>query len=70
MRRWYAVCSSDEDAMYWPDMEKGTSLYLHKICVGPQVHSGNGYADAMIQYFIEKDAGKANPDVRLDVCAT
>ena len=34
----------DEDALYWPDMEKGTSLYLHKICVDP-AYSGNGYAD-------------------------
>ena len=40
----------DEDALYWPDMEKGTSLYLHKICVDP-AYSGNEYADAMIQIF-------------------
>lgn len=56
----------DEDALYWSDMEKGTSLYLHKICVDP-AYSGNGYADAMIQYFIEKGRGEGYPDVRLDV---
>ena len=56
----------DEDALYWPDMEKGTSLYLHKICVDP-AYSRNGYADAMIQYFIEKGRGEGYPDVRLDV---
>lgn len=34
------VCGNfivDEDALYWPDMEKGTSLYLHKICVDPRI---------------------------------
>lgn len=56
----------DEDALYWPDMEKGTSLYLHKICVDP-AYSGNGYADAMIQCFIEKGHREGYPDVRLDV---
>ena len=56
----------DEDALYWPDMEKGTSLYLHKICVDP-AYSGNGYADAMIQYFIEKGRREGYPDVRLDM---
>lgn len=56
----------DEDALYWPDMEKGASLYLHKICVDP-AYSGNGYADTMIQYFIEKGRREGYPDVRLDV---
>mgnify|MGYP000705438449 FL=1 len=60
-----AVCGLfivDEDALYWPDMEKGTSLYLHKICVDP-AYSGNGYADAII----EKGRREGYPDVRLDV---
>ena len=47
--------------------EKGTSLYLHKICVDP-AYSGNGYADAMIQYFIEKGHREGYPDVRLEMC--
>lgn len=56
----------DIDKLYWPDMPKGTSLYLHKICVDPS-HSGKGYADAMIQFFIEKGRKEGYEDVRLDV---
>ena len=56
----------DIDELYWPDMPKGKSLYLHKICVDPK-HSGKGYADAMIQFFIEKGRKEGYKDVRLDV---
>ncbi|MCR0203842.1 GNAT family N-acetyltransferase [[Clostridium] innocuum] len=56
----------DEDALYWPNMKKGASLYLHKICVDPAC-AGKGYADAMIQYFIDKGRREGYPDVRLDV---
>lgn len=63
------VCGNfivDEDALYWPEMKKGASLYLHKICVDP-AYSKNGYADALIQYFVEKGRREGYPDVRLDV---
>lgn len=56
----------DVDALYWPHMPKGASLYLHKICVDP-AHSGKGYADALIRFFIDKGRWEGYPDVRLDV---
>lgn len=56
----------DIDELYWSDKAKGETLFLHKICVDPQ-HSGKGYADAMIQYFIEKGRREGYPYVCLDV---
>lgn len=56
----------DVDALYWPNEKKGSSLYLHKICVDPQ-HRKKGYSDAMITFF--KNMGKEQGfyEVRLDV---
>lgn len=56
----------DEDALYWPEQAKGSSLYLHKICVHPN-HRGKGYADNMITFFKEKGHAEGYSCVRLDV---
>lgn len=61
-------CIVDEDALYWPEIEKGVSLYLHKICIDP-LYGGLGYADALIDFFIKQGTIRNLCDVRLDVRA-
>ena len=56
----------DVDKLYWPDVDKGKYLYLHKICVDP-AHAKKGYSDAMITYFKDKGRKEGYPEVRLDV---
>lgn len=58
----------DVDEIYWPNVKKGESLYLHKICVDPDF-SGCGFADELIHFF--KEMGRVNgySHVRLDVRA-
>lgn len=61
-------CIVDVDPVYWPEMPKGKSLYLHKIMVDPDC-SKRGYGDALVSYFKEKGRIEGYPDVRLDVRA-
>lgn len=58
----------DIDELYWPQAKKGESLYLHKICVDP-AFSGLGFADDLIQFFIEKGKNEGYSHVSLDVRA-
>lgn len=61
-------CIVDVDPIYWPEMEKGKSLYLHKIMVDSDC-SKQGYGDALVSYFKEKGKVEGYADVRLDVRA-
>lgn len=61
-------CIVDIDLIYWPDMPKGASLYLHKIVVDPDC-AKLGYGNALVSFFKEKGRQEGYPDVRLDVRA-
>ena len=56
----------DVDDLYWPEVEQGKYLYLHKICVDP-AYSKRGFSDQMITYFKEKGRAEGHDEVRLDV---
>ena len=56
----------DVDDLYWPEIEKGKYLYLHKICVDP-AYAKLGYSDLMIEYFKNKGKSEGHKEVRLDV---
>lgn len=61
-----SVCFVDYDPQYWPNIKKGSSYFLHKICVNPK-HAKQGYADQLISYFKERGKQLGYLDVRLDV---
>lgn len=63
-----AVCFVDYDPTYWPEMARGESYYLHKICVDPEC-AKLGYSNQLIEYFKQKGKQLGYPDVRLDVRA-
>lgn len=58
----------DMDMLYWPNANKGDALYLHKICVDPDYRS-LGYANKLINFFIEKGRVGGYSHVCLDVRA-
>ena len=63
-----AACFVDYDPIYWPMMKPKQSLYLHKLCVDPDM-AKQGYSTALIEYFKQTGKEKGYPDVRLDVRA-
>lgn len=63
-----AMCLVDFDPVYWPEIPKGESLFLHKICVSPS-HAKKGYADALIEHFKDEGARLHFSNIRLDVRA-
>lgn len=62
------ACFVDYDPLYWPDLKKGESYFLHKICVHPR-HSKKGYSGQLIEFFKSRGKELGYPDVRLDVRA-
>lgn len=56
----------DVDLIYWPNIKRGESLFIHKIAVSSK-YRGCGLGKAMLDYFKEQGKIKYLKDVRLDV---
>ncbi len=62
-----AACMAltDMDVTYWPQIPKGTSLYLHKLAVKRQF-AGNGYSKVLIDFAKQKGIERKIKTLRLD----
>lgn len=58
----------DEDPLFWPQLRKGQSLFIHKLCVCRKV-AGTGVSKLILDYFKEEGRRLGLKDVRLD-CRT
>lgn len=58
----------DVDPIFWPQLEKGESLYIHKVCVHRDA-AGSGVSKVILDYFKEEGRRRGLKDVRLD-CRT
>lgn len=58
----------DYDPTYWPELKKGESLFIHKVCVHREA-AGSGVSKAILDYFKEEGRRRGLKDVRLD-CRT
>lgn len=56
---------TDEDKTYWKDIEKGTSLYIHKLAVKQEAR-GRGISKELIDYAKEKAVTNNIKFLRLD----
>ena len=63
-----ACIIGDEDPIYWPEVPKQESLYLHKLAVHPAYRKRH-LADELITFFKEQGKALNLADVRLDVRA-
>ncbi|MEG2800169.1 MAG: GNAT family N-acetyltransferase, partial [Erysipelotrichaceae bacterium] len=62
-----SACSIvDKDLLYWPEVKKGTTLFLHKLAIHPAYRKFN-LGDQLLDYFKESGRLKRVKDVRLDV---
>lgn len=59
------VAITDVDATYWPDIKKGTSLYLHKLAVKREAR-GKGISKELIDYVKQKAYCQNINSIRLD----
>lgn len=59
---------ADEDPLFWPDVRKGKSLFIHKLTVDDSM-KGAGIADQILTFFKELGNMLNLSDVRLDVRA-
>lgn len=55
----------DHDPMFWPELEKGQSLFIHKVCVRRSA-AGSGVSKVILDYFKEEGKRRHLKDVRLD----
>ena len=62
-----AACMAlvDHDPVLWPDVEKGQSLFIHKLAVKRSA-AGKGLSDALISYAKKTCAERGIPVLRLD----
>jgi GNAT superfamily N-acetyltransferase len=62
-----ASCMSltDYDPVFWPDIPKGESLYIHKLAV-LRKYAGQGYTTELIDYAKEKARQSGIKAIRLD----
>lgn len=58
----------DYDPFFWPDIDKGMSLFLHKLAVVKNARK-TGVADALISYIKEKGIKQKVEAIRLDTHA-
>ncbi|MCL2003434.1 MAG: GNAT family N-acetyltransferase [Oscillospiraceae bacterium] len=59
------VALVDHDPFFWPDIEKGASLFIHKLAV-TKAAKGSGAADALMEYAAALCKEKRIPAIRLD----
>ena len=62
-----AACMAvvDHDPFFWPDVEKGTSLFIHKLAV-KRFAAGKGLSDALIAHAKTMCAKRNISSLRLD----
>jgi GNAT superfamily N-acetyltransferase len=60
-----AVILSMEDDVFWPDIRRGTSGFLHKLAVRRK-YAGQGIADILIDYASERCLENGVRALRLD----
>ena len=58
----------DDDPLFWPELAKGASLYLHKLAVG-RSFAGRGVSDTLIAYAQRESVDLGMGALRLDCCA-
>ncbi|MBP7348045.1 MAG: GNAT family N-acetyltransferase [Butyrivibrio sp.] len=59
---------TDADMQYWPEIPKGSAIYLHKLAV-IRKYSRAGVSDKLIQYAKKIAAENGIHTLRLDCCA-
>lgn len=57
-----------DDPGFWPEMETGTSLYVHKLAVS-RAWAGRGVSIRLLEFARERTAGLGRPFLRLDCVA-
>ena len=58
----------DYDPLFWPDVNKGEALFIHKLAVKKAARK-SGAADALINYFKQQGAERGAKTLRLDTHA-
>jgi len=58
----------DYDPFFWPDIEKGASLFMHKLAVTKAARK-SGIADALMDFFKKQGAERGVKTLRLDTHA-
>jgi len=58
----------DHDPFFWPDVNKGESLFMHKLAVTKSARK-SGVADALIEYFKKQGTERGIKTLRLDTHA-
>lgn len=58
----------DHDPHIWPEIEKGQSLFLHKLAVR-RAHKGQGLSKQLIEYAKTQAIEFGIKELRLDACA-
>jgi GNAT superfamily N-acetyltransferase len=53
------------DAVYWPEAEPGSALYVHKVAVR-RAFAGRGWLPRLIDFAVQEARGRAIPFLRLD----
>lgn len=56
---------TDYDQKYWPEVERGQSLYLHKLAVKREF-AGKGYSKELITFAKDLALSKGINSIRLD----
>lgn len=57
-----------EDPNFWPEVEAGTSLYVHKLAVN-RAHAGQGVPLQLLDFARERTRSLGRPFLRLDCMA-
>ncbi len=57
-----------EDPYFWPEVEAGSSLFVHKLAVR-RAHAGQGVATALLAFAREHAGSLGRPCLRLDCVA-
>ena len=56
------------DPLFWPDVQRGESLFIHKLAVVPKVQ-GRGMAAQMLAFALDRTLEQGKRYVRLDTAA-
>jgi GNAT superfamily N-acetyltransferase len=59
----------DYDPLFWPDVKKGESLFIHKLAVTKAARK-SGVSDALVDFFKEQGINRGAKTLRLDTDAS